>query len=191
MGENSKIEWCDHTFNPWIGCVKVSPGCKNCYAEREMGRWGANWAGCWGPLTHGAKRKKTSEAYWKKPLKWNREAEEKGVRYKVFCGSLCDVMEPMMDEWQRELMQLIAKTPNLDWLLLTKRPRYSWNFDHEITDKSNVWMGISAENQECLEERLHRILPLGGGYAKRFISIEPMLGKSIWIRSFVDQGKCL
>ena len=69
MGENSKIEWSDHTFNPWIGCQKVSPGCDHCYAEAMMDhRYGKVE---WGP--HG-ERKRTSAENWKKPVKWNVEA---------------------------------------------------------------------------------------------------------------------
>lgn len=68
MTENSKIEWCDHTFNPWEGCTKVGPGCDNCYAEARNHRFGG---GNWGP---GAPRRRTSEANWNKPIRWNEEA---------------------------------------------------------------------------------------------------------------------
>jgi protein gp37 len=122
MAENSNIEWTHHTFNPWIGCTKVSDGCKNCYAENLMDkRYGRVK---WGPQ---GTRVRTSEANWKKPLKWNREAEAKGERHRVFCASLADVFEdkpdqPEMEQWRLELLELIIKTPYLDWLLLTKRP---------------------------------------------------------------------
>jgi protein gp37 len=92
MGENSKIEWCDHTFNPWMGCQKVSPGCDHCYAEAMMDhrykkvRWGA----------HG-ERIRTSEQNWKKPIQWNAQArtfiKENGHRPRVFCASLADVFD--------------------------------------------------------------------------------------------------
>ena len=73
MGENSKIEWCHHTFNPWIGCTKVSPGCANCYAEKSTRARVLRSEGheTWGK---GAKRSLTSEANWKQPLKWNERA---------------------------------------------------------------------------------------------------------------------
>src|ERR1041385_2032130 len=68
VGENSKIEWCDHTFNPWTGCTKVSPACTHCYAEAWAKRTGiVKWG-------DSAERRRTSESYWKQPLKWNREA---------------------------------------------------------------------------------------------------------------------
>ena len=138
MGKNSKIEWCDHTFNPWIGCQKVSPACEHCYAESWAKRSGLVK---WGP---GAERRRTSEGYWKQPLAWNRRAklmakvwEQAKATYpgveddpmfigarrpRVFCGSLCDVFDNAVPpEWRVDLLALIRATPRLDWLLLTKR----------------------------------------------------------------------
>lgn len=117
--ENTKIEWADHTFNPWIGCTKVSDGCKHCYAEHLMDtRLGRVK---WGPQ---GIRQRTSAAYWRYPLKWNKRLEGTGRRERVFCASLADVFEdrPELEEWRQDLYHLISETPNLDWLLLTKRP---------------------------------------------------------------------
>ncbi len=149
--KNSSIEWCDHTFNPWEGCTKVSEGCKNCYAEvlvdKRFGR--AKWG-------KGNPRRRTSEATWKQPLKWNQDAawanetkevikEHFGKEYhrpRVFCASLADVFdEEVPDEWRWDLFGLIANTPNLDWLLLTKRPEKALEF---FTDKEMV-------NEGCCE----------------------------------------
>src|SRR5580692_7935980 len=119
MGENSKIEWCDHTFNPWIGCQKVSPGCDHCYAETQnnLRKWNG---GKWGPH---APRKRTSEANWKKPLQWQKRAAEFSGRRRVFCASLADVFDNKAPDGARDdLFDLIRETPSLDWLLLTKRP---------------------------------------------------------------------
>lgn len=88
MGENTKIQWCDHTFNPWVGCTKVSPGCKFCYAEADMDK--RRHFAQWGP---NGTRVMTSAANWRKPLKWNRDAEKAGVKRVVFCASLADVFE--------------------------------------------------------------------------------------------------
>lgn len=117
MAENSKIEWTDHTFNPWIGCTKVSPACDGCYAENLMAnrygrvQWGA-----------GEDRQRTGAANWRKPLTWNKAAAGKTERTYVFCASLADVFDNEVDErWRNELFALIAATPNLTWLLLTKR----------------------------------------------------------------------
>jgi len=128
MSENSKIEWTDHTFNPWIGCTKVSPGCANCYAETLMDtRYGrVEWG-------KGKPRQRTSEANWRLPRKWNAKwdrdielAEPMGIelrRPRVFCASLADWLDDEVPiEWLADLLALIHATPNLDWLLLSKRP---------------------------------------------------------------------
>jgi protein gp37 len=121
MGEHTKIEWAHHTFNPWIGCERVSAECRNCYAET----WDAR--GLNGPETHWGKdapRRRTSDANWRLPLRWDRRATADGVRRRVFCASLADVFEDRddLDPWRTDLWDLIEATSNLDWLLLTKRP---------------------------------------------------------------------
>jgi protein gp37 len=110
MGKNSAIEWTDHTFNPWIGCTKVSPACVNCYAERADHVYHWTKKG-WGI---GKPRYLTSEAYWKQPLRWNEEAKKSSVRIRVFCGSLCDVFDREVDwMWHNSLIRLIDMTDNL------------------------------------------------------------------------------
>jgi protein gp37 len=109
MSENSKIEWTDNTFNPWIGCSKVSPGCKNCYAEADMDNrrkrvvWGVNGT-----------RSVTSYGYWRQPVLWNRAAEEAGERKRVFCASLADVFEDwkghVVDSKQKKLLFPVYET---------------------------------------------------------------------------------
>lgn len=121
MAENTKIEWTDHTFNPWIGCTKVGPGCDHCYAENLMDK--RMGVAVWGP---GNERVRTKEANWKMPLRWNAQADafmaQHGRRQRVFCASLADVFDNAVDpEWLSDLFDLIRHTPNLDWLLLTKR----------------------------------------------------------------------
>lgn len=114
MAENSKIEWTDHTFNPWIGCTKVSPACDGCYAENLMANRYHRVA--WGP---GEDRKRTSPANWREPVRWNKRAV--GRTY-VFCASLADVFDNEVDQqWRNDLFDLIGATPALTWLLLTKR----------------------------------------------------------------------
>lgn len=103
MAENSNIEWTDHTFNPWIGCQKVSPGCDHCYAETWDARGLQGQATRWGPH---AERTRTSAANWRKPLAWNRAAEAAGKRARVFCASLADVFDnhpSILPEWRRDL----------------------------------------------------------------------------------------
>jgi protein gp37 len=177
MAENSKIEWTHHTFNPWIGCTKVSQGCKHCYAETLMDhRYGKVQ---WGPQ---GTRVRTSAANWKKPLQWNRTAQAEGRRYRVFCASLADVFEikpdqPEMAEWRMDLFNLIKQTPNLDWLLLTKRPEDVRISEPLFPDKpmpSNVWIGTSVEDQATADERIPHLLNIPA--AVRFLSMEPLLG---------------
>lgn len=155
MGETTKIQWCDHTFNPWRGCTKVHTGCANCYAETNAKR-NTEMFGVWGER---GTRVVASESMWRQPLKWNREAEAAGVRRRVFCASLADVFEdwsgPMvsadgtgravyrsdadpfsaetMQDARERLFRLIDSTPWLDWLLVTKRPqnvRRMWPENH-------------------------------------------------------------
>lgn len=181
MGENSKIEWTDHTFNPWIGCTKVSPACEHCYAEAFDKRFGGER---WGPK---AARRRTSTANWRKPLQWDKAAKAQGVRRKVFCASLADIFDnhpSILPEWRVDLWNLIEATPNLDWLLLTKRPqnihRYipsGWN-----DGWPNVWLGTTVENQTEAERRIPHLL--GVPARVRFLSCEPMLGpidlRGVW-----------
>ena len=109
MAENTKIEWADHTFNPWTGCTKVSSACDHCYAEGWAKRSGhVKWGS-------GQPRRRTSDANWRMPLKWSREAERTGVRPRVFCASLADVFDnEVPDQWRIDLFDLIQRTPNLD-----------------------------------------------------------------------------
>ena len=173
MAEKSKISWTDATFNPWMGCAKVSPGCAHCYAEtlltNRMGR-----KGLWGPK---APRQVTSEANWKKPIAWNAQAEREGRRIKAFCGSLCDWAEdhPTPEATRPRLWELVRRTPSLDWLLLTKRAERiavclpeDWGSGYP-----NVWLGISIESNDYRWRADHlRQIPA----VVRFISYEPALG---------------
>ena len=166
--ENSKIAWTHNTFNPWMGCTKVSTGCKNCYAETlTKNRMGIN---VWGI---NAKRQRTSIQNWKKPLKWNKEAKQNSKNL-VFCASLSDIFEDndQLIEWRYDLFQLIRQTPNLEWQILTKRPE---NINRLLPFElpSNVWLGTSIENDKVIE----RAEILKSTNAKiKFISYEPAIG---------------
>jgi protein gp37 len=172
MAETTKIEWCDHTFNAWIGCTKVSPACDNCYAEAQMATRLKRVE--WGP--HGARRRTKT---WNDPLKWNRKAEKEGVRRTVFCNSAADVFDnhrSIPDSWRSDLWRLIRRTPWLDWLLLTKRTqnirRYlpnDWRQGYP-----NVWLGTTVENQAEAVRRIPSLLAIPARV--RFLSCEPLLG---------------
>ena len=243
MGDVTKIEWCDHTFNPWVGCTKVAPGCVNCYAEADMDK--RRHFALWGP---NGTRIRTSPANWKKALKWNRDAactcdkplgqssmeafatcpqHRPSGRPRVFCASLADVFEdwagqPQMangqwvikrrengvvkelvgcnlkggndaatlDDVRRELFQLIDATPNLDWLLLTKRPENilrMWprvGFPDAGVPGSlgkrlylkNVQLGTSISDQATADAASHHLLKCRDLCPVLFVSAEPLLG---------------
>lgn len=193
MSANTKIEWCDHSWSPWRGCTKVSPGCANCYAERlswrnpkVLGEWGRG-------------RPRVLARNWAEPVKWN-----KANRYgfvvtdppvTVF-PSLCDWLDDEVPvEWLAKFLALIRDTPNLTWLLLTKRPQLwqdrielvhraadfngggltKWTDDWMTgTPPPNVWVGTSVEDQKRADERIPALLQIPA--VGRFLSVEPLLG---------------
>lgn len=181
MGTKTNIEWCDHTFNPWVGCTKVSAGCANCYAEHSTPSRVFNVA--WGK---GAPRRRTSVANWKKPLAWAADPYDPTRRRRVFCGSLCDVFDPEVpDQWRTDLFDLIYRTKTLDWLLLTKRPAHAVKmlagecgsiFAPETFQSlfPNVWFGVSAEDQRAWDERVPILAKIPA--VRKFVSCEPLLG---------------
>jgi protein gp37 len=172
MGEVTGISWTDHTFNPWWGCTKVSPGCDNCFADAFDKRVGGNH---WGK---GVPRRTFGDKHWDEPLKWNAAARMTGVRAKVFCGSMCDIMDDEAPEGQRErLWKLIDATPNLIWQLLTKRPQRYRRYCPERFKYINVWLGMTAENQEAFDVRVDHLIDASINIGTRdFISYEPALG---------------
>lgn len=214
MAQNTTIEWAHHTFNPWVGCAKVSAGCKNCYAEHLMdhrhGRvqWGVNGT-----------RSRTAPGNWKQPLLWNKKrhhcetcghwqewsgpcrGKKKGLlaingvtlnipvekycgapttfveRPRVFCSSLADVCEkrPELVPWREDLKALIRATPNLHWLILTKRPE---NLVEMFGGEQwpNVYFGTSVEDQAAANERIPHLLKAAHLCKYTFLSCEPLLG---------------
>lgn len=185
MSENTKIEWADHTFNPWIGCTKVGPGCDNCYAK-------ADFEDRKHRVTWGAGQARSRTKTWGDPVRWNKQHEAffaaNGRRQRVFCASLADVFDNDVDpQWRVDLFELIAVTPNLDWLLLTKRIGNAnamlnetiETMAHGINDWDcqpwpNVWIGATIVNQEEADRDIHKLLTVRA--AKRFLSMEPLLG---------------
>ncbi len=259
MAENSKIQWTDHTFNPWRGCQKVAAGCANCYAE-TLSKRNPGTLGIWGP---NGTRVLASEEMWSQPKKWNDaatpwilhaelcrlngifdplaewrrrdEGQDPHVdhRPRVFCASLADVFEDWprpivdskgrairddllnqdftLDDVRARLFRLIDSTPNLDWLLLTKRPenvrrmvyaaRLATKTHHHCgrcgATRShgkgdcvgpclpNCWLGCSIANQEDAERNLPELLKCRDLAAKLFLSIEPLIGPvdlSTWLQ---------
>jgi protein gp37 len=174
VSDNSKIEWTDHTFNPWWGCSRVSPACVHCYADATAQRWGFQVWRRYG------ERRMLSEANWARPLKWNRDAKRAGKPAKVFCASMADVFEdhPEVAEPRKRLWDLIDRTPWLTWQLLTKRPE---NVNDMVPWSglwpANIWLGASVENQRFADQRIPALLNAGPNRGLiRFLSCEPLLG---------------
>ena len=157
MAKNSGIDWCDHTWNPWQGCRKVSPGCLNCYMYRDKNRYGQD------PATVVRSKPATFNA----PLKWSDQA-------RVFVCSWSDFFIEDADAWREEAWEIMLRTPHLTYMLLTKRPE-------NIADRLpggrwpalNIWIGVTAENQEQADTRIPIILSIPA--ALRFVSVEPMI----------------
>lgn len=208
MGANTKIQWADHSWSPWRGCTKVSPGCTNCYAE-ALSRRNPAVLGEWGKG-----RPRVLAKNWKEPVRWNSIGEVCGCGWSIVgecgCGrsdgrnqrvfpSLCDWLdEEVPVEWLVRFLHLIHETPNLDWLLLTKRPE-NWELRiravHRATYTSdewsgvcnmmdqwwarghpprNVWFGASVEDQVRADQRVAKLLQIPARI--RWLSVEPLLG---------------
>lgn len=178
MAENTSIEWADHTFNPWIGCTKVGPGCDNCYASA----WDRRFAVSGHAMHWGAGQARRRTKTWGDPIRWNKQHEAffvaHGRRQRVFCASLADVFDNAVDpQWRDDLWRLIEATPNLDWLILTKRIGNVGNmlpvpFDFD-KHYPNVWLGITVVNQTEADRDIPKLLAEPA--AKRFLSMEPLL----------------
>ncbi len=199
------IPWTHHTFNPWWGCTRVSPGCQHCYAEAFAKRVGKQ---VWGVT---APRRFFGEKHWNDPVRWNAAAVAAGERRRVFCASMADVFEggrPDLAEPRRRLWRLIAATPGLDWLVLTKRPQnilatlredleavaHAGSFDVEGdgpewlaawlkgTPPANVWVGTTVEDQARARERVDHLVAVPA--VVRFLSMEPLL-EAVTVRAWL------
>ncbi|KWH27632.1 hypothetical protein WL99_19940 [Burkholderia cepacia] len=184
MSENTKIEWCDHTWSPWEGCQKVGPGCDHCYAEARNARFAGGTPANWGP---GAPRRRTAPGSWKLPLRWDRKAAEMGKRLRII-PSLCDPFDNAVDPaWRVDLFRLIAKTPNLDWLLLTKRIGNAREMLNEVVDELScglntwdelpwpgVWLGATIIDRAEMLRDAEKLLAVPSRV--HYWSDEPMLG---------------
>ena len=168
MGLNSGVDWTDHTWNPWQGCRKVSPGCLNCYMYRDKKRYGHD------PATVIRSKVPTFNA----PLKWKEPA-------RVFVCSWSDFFISDADPWREEAWEIMRRTPHLTYMLLTKRAE-------NIKDRlpvdwplKNVWLGVTAENSEEATARISTLIEIQAPV--RFVSVEPMLGP-IDLRPYLHPG---
>lgn len=241
MSEKTNISWATSTGSPWIGCTKVSTGCRFCYAstmdeQRFSKTMGSGTKDK--PISHwgkGAPRVRT-KAFWTDAVKWNREAGEalnlwvaqvahfsdsqkdaiargfpKPERPRIF-PSLCDIWDAEVPiELLADYLQLVFSTPNLDHLILTKRPEHCLGRLFQARDKcfygarpwvqawldgnppENVWLGVSVEDQKRADERIPLLLQIPAKV--RFLSVEPLLEgvdfyKHLWERQGEDREQC-
>lgn len=169
MAEISGISWTDATFNPWIGCTRVSPACDRCYAARNNERW--NWVPGWGT---GVARRRTSVQNWNKVLKWNREAAASGRPLRVFCASLADVFDNEVEQaWRDDLWGLLRATPNLRWILLTKRIGNAPKMLPAFWPMAHVGLMSTLENQEVWDRDYHKLEAVPAAW--HGVSAEPLL----------------
>lgn len=163
MGQTTIISWTERTWNPWRGCTKISPGCKNCYMFTAQTRYGHD--------PHVVVRTRT----WNAPLRWQRLAEREKRRELVFTCSWSDWFHEAADSWREEAWSVIRLCPNLIFQILTKRPERI--VDHLPGDWGdgyrNVWLGVSIESNKFVwRANVLRLAPA----TVRFVSAEPLLG---------------
>lgn len=166
MGQKTAIAWTESTHNFWLGCQKVSQGCKHCYAERQMTRYGYNF------------REITRAKNFDAPLRWKEPRM-------IFVNSWSDFFIEEANPWRADAWDVIRRTPQHTYQILTKRPERiaaclpgNWG-----AGWPHVWLGTSVESQEY-EERLDDLVRVPA--ALRFISAEPLLGPlflSGWLSS--------
>jgi len=157
MGIKTGISWTDATWNPWQGCTKVSPGCKNCYMYREKKRYGQD------PATVVRSKPKTFNA----PLKWDLPE-----RSRIFVCSWSDFFHEDADEWRGDAWEIIESLPQYDFLIPTKRIERLFDLNNDFLT-SNVWLGVSVEDQETADRRIPILADMSVDL--RWLSIEPML----------------
>lgn len=181
MAERTEISWAHSTFNPWIGCTRVSPGCDHCYAatlmDERYGRvkWGA-----------GEARQRTKT--WDQPRRWNRAAQASGKPWRVFCASLADVFDnEVPGELRSDLWNLILTTPALTWMLLTKRIGNAKPPGAMKRFPPNVWLGITVVNQTEADRDIPKLLEAPARI--RWLSCEPLLGPLDLSRYLVGHEK--
>lgn len=190
MGENTKIEWADHTLNFWTGCEPVSPACAHCYAESWAKRAGRDFA----------VRKITGEQIRNLPFKWQAAAADfharQGRRQRVFVNSLSDFFDNKAPQsWRDSFFATARATPGVIYMLLTKRIGNAkrmlpadWGDGYE-----NIWLGSTVIDQEEADRDIPKLL--GTPARVRFLSCEPLLGpidlRLEWLSPFKETDASL
>ena len=178
MSEMTIIAWTDHTFNPWMGCTKISEGCRNCYAATlTKNRMGLSLWGNHAP-------RQLTKAPWQNVRQWNKLASSGdagvmgfGAPKLCFTGSLMDWAEDRDDliDIRRDMWALIRECDHLHFQMLTKRPENILRFlpDDWGNGYSNVWIGTTIEDMRVAHRADYlREVPA----VVRFVSYEPAIG---------------
>lgn len=192
MGDKSKIEWTDATWNPVRGCSLVSEGCRNCYAMQVAGRFSGE-----GQAYQGLAYRNTSGAHWTGKVRLIEEHLEDPLRWKrprrIFVNSMSDLFhESIPTEWVLRIFEVMACAKHHQFQVLTKRPERMKYLLHYPDDGKfhgdsaehhrllmtqplpNVWLGVSVEDQKTADERIPVLLQTPA--AVRWLSVEPLLG---------------
>lgn len=184
MGETTNISWTKVTFNPWVGCTQISPGCNHCYAAASDRRFtgGQHWGA-------GAPRRRTVASNWRNPLRWNNEAQKSGEFWPVFAASQADIFDNEVDPaWREDFWELVRATPALTWQIVTKRVGNvrkmlppDWGDGYP-----NVWLGITVVNQLEADRDIPKLFLVPASL--RFLSVEPMLAGIDLTRIVFEDG---
>lgn len=192
----SKIEWTDQTWNPIVGCSKKSTGCKNCYAEKMAFRQRA--------IAIANEKFDCSDYYietvdekgkWTGKVNFIEKALEKPLKRrkptKYFVCSMGDLFHENVNySWIDKVIEVIKKAPQHTFIVLTKRPdnmlRY-FGSRSQLDPLFNLWLGVSAENQEQADLRIPILLQISA--VKYLVSFEPLLEK-INITRFIHEPTC-
>jgi protein gp37 len=170
VGSGSQVGWTDHTINPWWGCQRISTGCDNCYAaafDKRMG--GGYWS-------DGVTPGRTKPETWNMARSYSNYGYHTGTRVRVFAGSMCDIFDNRVPpQWREDFWGLIKGTPDVDWLLLTRRIGNAaamlpsdWGGGW-----GNVWLGVTVANQEEVARDVGALLRIPARV--HFLSVEPQL----------------
>jgi protein gp37 len=164
MATKSTIEWTESTWNPLTGCTKISPGCKNCYAERMalrlklMGQ--PNYANGFELTLH--------ESALELPLRWKRPQ-------RIFVNSMSDLFHKRVPlEFILRMFEVMGRASWHQFQILTKRAERLEELSSKLPWHDNIWMGVSVESQDytCRIDYLRQT-----GARTKFLSLEPLLGR--------------
>lgn len=188
----SKIQWTEKTWNPVVGCTRVSPGCQHCYAERMAKR-----------LIAMGQDKYTGtvdkNGRWTGVLNFDHNSLSIPLRHKKpevwFVDSMSDLFhEQVSQEWLIEVWKVMRDTPQHTYQILTKRADVMEERVKGLVETfgilPNVWLGVSVENQEYADKRIYHLINTPA--AIRFLSCEPLLGLvdlSYWLIKYHESQK--